>query len=176
MESQPLLRAPVAYSSPVFRKPTLPEQCFAQTRCLAGPDQSATRQGAAALAEAGTIATILPGCKFILGTGPWPQAGMLKDAGCEVAIATDSNPGSCPLTNLPLCAFIAVSQCGLTLEEALWGITQGGALALGLHDRGRLFYGKRADFLILNHRDWRKVFYTPDVSSVEEVWISGELI
>jgi imidazolonepropionase len=118
-----------------------------------------TEPGARALAAAGTIATVLPGCRMFLGAGPWPRARHLRDAGCEVAIATDCNPGSSMTTNLPLCAAMAVTQCGLTLEEALWGVTQGGARALGLADRGRLTVGQRADFIVLDSPDWRSLLY-----------------
>jgi phosphatidylserine/phosphatidylglycerophosphate/cardiolipin synthase-like enzyme len=71
-------------------------------------------------------------------------AALLRDAGCEVAIATDCNPGSSMVCDLLLCATVAATRCGLSLEEALWGVTRGGAKALGLNDRGSLAVGERA--------------------------------
>jgi imidazolonepropionase len=133
-----------------------------------------SKENAHELAQAGTIATILPGCRFFLGTGPWPPARMLREAGCEIAIATDANPGSCPTSNLPLCASMAISQCKLTLDEALWGITRGGAKALGLHDRGRLIPKERADFVVIDHSDWRRLFYAPGDPAIFETWIAGQ--
>lgn len=130
-------------------------------------------EGRRALADAGVIATVLPGCRLFLGKGPWPAARALRDAGCEVAVATDFNPGSCHVADLPLCAIMAVTQCGLSLEEALWGITRGGAKALGLNDRGRLIAGERADFVVLNHADWRALFYSPADPPIEEVVVGG---
>src|SRR5690606_5535665 len=91
--------------------------------------------GQAALAAAGTVATILPGCALFLGQDPWPPGRALRDAGCQVAVATDYNPGSSHIKDLILCGTLAATRCGLSLEEALWGITRGGALALGLEDR-----------------------------------------
>jgi imidazolonepropionase len=129
--------------------------------------------GRAALAEAGVIATILPGCAVFLGKGPWPEGRALRDAGCEVAVATDFNPGSSHVSDLLLCATLAATRGGLTLEEALWGITRGGAKALGLDDRGRLTVGERADFVVLDHDDWRAAFYSPANPPIHAVAIGG---
>ena len=103
-----------------------------------------SEDGRQALAQAGTMATILPGCGLFLGGENWPNGRALRDADCEVAVATDCNPGSSMVADLPLCATMAATQGGLSLEEALWGITRGGAKALGLNDRGTLRRGERA--------------------------------
>jgi imidazolonepropionase len=132
--------------------------------------------GGRALAKAGTIATILPGCSLFLGKGPWPSGRKLRDVGCEVAIATDFNPGSSHIPDLALCGAMAATRCGLTLEEALWGITRGGAKALDLHDRGCLRIGERADFVLLNASDWRKLFYTPGSAPIRQVFIEGKSV
>ncbi len=133
-------------------------------------------QGAQALAASNTIATILPGCGLFLGGENWPNARTLRDAGCSVAIATDCNPGSSMVMDLPLCGTMAATQCGLTLEEALWGITRGGAKALGLDDRGTLQVGERADFVVLNHPNWKSIFYTPGAAPIEQVILQGNAI
>ena len=130
--------------------------------------------GRKALAQAGTIATILPGCGLFLGGENWPNGRALRDAGCEVAVATDCNPGSSMVADLPLCATMAATQGGLSLEEALWGITRGGAKALDLHDRGTLRVGERADFVVLDHKDWRSLLYNPAVAPIHSVFIEGK--
>lgn len=130
--------------------------------------------GAAALANANVMATVLPGCGLFLGAEPFPDGRALREAGCEVAVATDCNPGSSMVLDLALCGTLAATQCGLSLEEALWGMTRGGAKALGLADRGRLQVGERADFLVLNHPDWRSLLYNPGAAPIEAVYVLGE--
>ena len=68
---------------------------------------------------------------------------------------------------------MAATQCGLTLEEALWGITRGGAKALGLQDRGRVVPGERADFIVVRHHDWRAIFARPGRPPIDRVVIAG---
>ncbi len=131
--------------------------------------------GARALAEAGVIATVLPGCGLFLGGDNWPDARALRDAGCSVAIATDCNPGSSMVQDLPLCGTLGATQCGLSLEEALWGITRGGALALGMTDRGTLGEGERADFVVLDSPDWKSLFYSPAATPVFATALGGVL-
>jgi len=131
-------------------------------------------QGRAALAKAGTIATILPGCGLFLGGDTWPDGRALRDAGCEVAIATDCNPGSSMVSDLPLCGTLGATQCGLSLEESLWAMTRGGAKALNLNDRGTLNIGERADFIVLDHKDWRSLLYNPAAAPIHSVFIRGQ--
>lgn len=132
--------------------------------------------GRAALAQANVVATILPGCGMFLGKGPWPDGRALRASGCEVAIATDCNPGTSMIFDLALCATLAITRCGLTFEEALWGITRGGAKALGLNDRGGLHQGERADFVILQSNDWRHLFYSPGDTPIAAVASRGNIV
>lgn len=132
--------------------------------------------GAAELAKRGTVATILPGCPLFLGRGPWPDGAQLRRAGCSVAVATDCNPGSSHLTDLALCASIAATRCGLSLPEALWAITAGGAMALGLEDRGHLVPGERADFVVVDNEDWRALLYSPGQSQIHCVYSQGRAV
>ena len=120
------------------------------------------------------MATILPGCGLFLGGENWPNGRALRDAGCEVAVATDCNPGSSMVADLALCATMAATQGGLSLEEAIWGITRGGAKALGLNDRGTLNVGERADFIVLEHKDWRSLLYNPAAAPIHSVFIEGQ--
>jgi imidazolonepropionase len=132
-----------------------------------------SQDGARALAEKGVVATILPGCGMMLKA--WPDGRALRDAGCEVAIATDNNPGSSPVLDLTLCGLLAATQGGLSLEEALWGITRGGAKALGLNDRGRLVPGERADMVVVDHADYRALFSRPGRPPIHRVLLASEL-
>lgn len=114
--------------------------------------------GIAALAEAGTVAVLLPGAAFFL-RDQMPDARRIADAGVRVAVATDLNPGTSPTNNLLLMAQMGVLGCGLTIEEALQGVTSHAAAALDLQDRGRLAQGLVADLALWRCRDPRELLY-----------------
>ena len=103
--------------------------------------------GIAAMARAGTVAVLLPGAYYFLRETRLPPLAALRAAGVPIAIATDHNPGSSPALSPLLMLNMACTLFGLTPEEALRGMTVHGAAALGLHDRGRLVAGQRADFV-----------------------------
>ncbi len=104
--------------------------------------------GAAAMAVAGTVAVLLPGAFYFLRETKLPPIDALRTHGVAMAIATDCNPGSSPCTSLLLMLNMACTLFKLTPEEALAGVTRHAAAALGLHDRGVLAVGKRADFVL----------------------------
>jgi imidazolonepropionase len=104
--------------------------------------------GVAAMARAGTVAVLLPGAFYFLRETKLPPVTALRDAGVPIAIATDHNPGSSPVLSPLLMLNMACTLFRLTPEEALRGITQHGARALGLADRGTLAAGRRADFAV----------------------------
>ena len=79
---------------------------------------------------------------------PSPPVAALREAGVAMAVATDFNPGSSPVSDLWTCASLACLTMGLTIEEALLGVTVHAAKALGLADRGRLVPGMRADLAL----------------------------
>ena len=103
--------------------------------------------GIAAMARAGTVAVLLPGAYYFLRETRLPPVAALRAAGVPIAIATDHNPGSSPTLSPLLMLNMACTLFRLTPEEALRGMTVHGAAALGLHDRGRLVAGHRADFV-----------------------------
>ena len=105
-------------------------------------------QDAAALADAGTVAVLLPGAYYYLRETKTPPIDALRTAGVTMAVATDCNPGTSPMTSLLLSANMACTFFGLTAEEALAGITRNAATALGLDDCGVIEIGKRADLAI----------------------------
>lgn len=105
--------------------------------------------GATAMAKARTVAVMLPGAYYTLRQSTPPPVPLLRSAGVEMAVASDSNPGTSPLTSMLLSLNMACTLFGLTPEEALAGATRIGARALGLGaEIGTLEQGKRADFAI----------------------------
>ena len=106
--------------------------------------------GVAALAAAGTVAVILPGAFYTLREIQLPPIAALRQAGVPMAVATDCNPGSSPMTSLTLAMNMACTLFRMTPLEALQGTTTNAARALGLTDCGVLAAGKRADLCIWN--------------------------
>lgn len=103
---------------------------------------------AAALARAGTVATLLPGAFYTLRETQAPPIAAFRAAGTVMALATDCNPGTSPLTSLLLTMNMGATLFRLTPEEALRGVTANAARALGLADCGRLEPGLRADLAV----------------------------
>jgi imidazolonepropionase len=110
--------------------------------------EHAHRDDAAALASAGTVGVLLPGANLSLG-GVRPDARMMLAAGMELALATDSNPGTSQTTDMRLMVALGVGLFGLTPAESVVAATRGGAAALRRRDRGTLGAGKRCDLVIL---------------------------
>ncbi|MCF6099028.1 imidazolonepropionase [Mesorhizobium muleiense] len=105
--------------------------------------------GAAAMARAGTVATILPGAYYFIRETKKPPIGLFRQHGVKMAVATDCNPGTSPLTSLLLTMNMAATLFGLTVDECLAGVTREAARALGLLGRtGTLEAGKSADLAI----------------------------
>nr|WP_037910745.1 imidazolonepropionase [Actinacidiphila yeochonensis] len=125
-----------------------------------------------ALAQGGTVATLLPGAEFST-RAPWPDARRLLDAGATVALSTDCNPGSSYTSSMPFCLALAVRDMGMTPDEALWSATAGGARALRREDVGRLAPGARADLVLLDAPSHVHLAYRPGVPLVEAVWRAG---
>ncbi len=105
-------------------------------------------QGVQAMAQAGTVAVLLPGAFYALRETRLPPVAALRAARVRMAIATDHNPGSSPTLSPLLMMNMACVLFGLTPEEAWRGMTVNGARALGLQDRGQLVAGQRADFCV----------------------------
>ena len=107
--------------------------------------------GAAAMAKSGTVAVILPGAYYFIRETKMPPIDLFRRAGVTMAIATDSNPGTSPLTSLLLTMNMAATLFGMTVTECIAGVTREAARALGLVDEvGTLEPGKWADFAIWN--------------------------
>ena len=107
--------------------------------------------GAAAMAKAGTVAVLLPGAYYCIRETQAPPIGHFRKHGTKIAIATDCNPGSSPLTSLLLAMNMAATLFRLTVDEIIAGMTREAARALGRSaDIGTLEAGKWCDLAIWN--------------------------
>lgn len=127
------------------------------------------------LAGSNTVATFLPGAEFSTRS-KYPDARPLLEAGVNLAIATDCNPGSSYTTNMPVMIALAVREMFFTPEQALWSATKGGALALRNTEVGHLSVGAKADFVILNSNSYLHLAYRPGVNLIEQVWRNGNQV
>jgi imidazolonepropionase len=109
--------------------------------------QFASDSGIKAMAKAGVVATILPGTSLFTNI-PYTNGRRLADHGCAVAVATDFNPGSSYIDNLPMLAVISSLHGGLRPAESLAAVTRIPALSLGLTKKGALAKGFDADLVI----------------------------
>src|SRR6478752_3765967 len=122
--------------------------------------------GVAAMARAGTVAVLLPGAFYVLREKQVPPLDAFRRHGVPMAVATDCNPGTSPLQSLRLAMTLACTHFRMTPEEALRGATLHAARALGLHDRGRLAPGQRADLVQWNIEHPSELAY----------WLGGDLV
>jgi imidazolonepropionase len=120
----------------------------------------------AALAESGTVATLVPGADFSTRSPVYPDGRRLVDAGATVAVATDCNPGTSYTSSMPFAIALAVRECGLTPAEAVWAATAGGAAALRRDDVGRLAVGTRGDLAVVDAPSHVHLAYRPGVPLV----------
>ncbi len=130
-------------------------------------------EGVSALANADTVATLLPVSTMFLRSPP-PPVKALIDADAAIALATDFNPGTSPCLSMPEVIAVGASLYGIPTNTALIGSTINAAWVLGLHDaRGSLEPGKRADFVVLDEEDPAMIAYRPGHNPVRETWIGG---
>ena len=108
----------------------------------------ATEDDARAMAASGSVAVLLPGAFYTIRETQLPPMDHFRAHGVPMALATDCNPGSSPLTSLLLTLNMGCTLFRLTPEEALAGVTCHAARALGLADRGRIAPGLRADLAV----------------------------
>lgn len=131
--------------------------------------------GVRALADAGTVAVLLPGPFLILGETQQPPVDAIREAGVPIAIATDCNPGSSPVCSLRMAMNLATCLFHLTPEECLAGVTRNAAQALGLaHDRGTLEVGKRADIAEWEIGHPRELTYWAGLNQLSKLLIDGK--
>jgi imidazolonepropionase len=134
-----------------------------------------TDEDIGALAGSDTVATFLPATDFSTRQ-PYPDARRAIDAGVDVAIATNCNPGSSYTTSMAFCIALAVRDMHMTPEEALLAATRGGARALRRDDVGCLAPGARADAAILDAPSYTHLVYRPGVPLVGAVVMAGVVV
>jgi imidazolonepropionase len=104
--------------------------------------------GAAAMAKAGTVAVMLPGAAYTIREKQFPPIDLFRKHGTAMAVATDCNPGSSPVTSILMTMNMAATLFRMTVDEVVAGVTRNAARALGRHDIGTLEVGKRCDLAI----------------------------
>ena len=118
-----------------------------------------SKKGAKAMAEAGTIAVLLPGAFYFLRESRRPPMQTILDKKIPMAVATDCNPGSSPMTSILLAMNMGATLFHMTPSETLRGVTVNAAKALGLSDCGRIAPGLRADLAVWDVSDPAELTY-----------------
>ena len=130
--------------------------------------------GIQALAGSDTVATLLPGTTFFLGSNTWAPARKMLDAGVTIALATDFNPGSNMSLSMPFVMTLAVIYLHLTPLEALEASTHGAAQALGLTEtHGAIHKSYAANAIVWNLENYRQLPYFYGVNQVSKVVTQG---
>ena len=128
------------------------------------------------LAGSNTVATLVPGANYFLGLEKYPPARELIAGGAAVALATDYNPGSSPMTSMPFVLSLACTQMKMSPAEAISAATINGAWALRLQERkGSVEPGKDADLAIFDVEDYREVAYWVAANYCSHTVMAGQL-
>ncbi len=129
-----------------------------------------------AIAQAGSVAVLLPGAFYFLNEQQKPPVVALREKGVPMAVATDLNPGTSPIASLLLAMNQAAVLFGLTPEEALRGATRNGALALGLNKKGALSEGMDADIALWDIDHPAELTYGVNLNRPSQIWQGGECV
>ncbi len=136
----------------------------------------ASDEGIKQMAEAGVVATVLPGTAYSLKE-PFARARDMIDMGAAVALASDFNPGSCFTESIPLIFSLATIKMGMSIEETITALTLNGAAAVDRADKiGSIDVSKFGDVVIHEFPSYRFLPYHIGVSTVEKVVKSGRMI
>lgn len=130
----------------------------------------------AKMAESNVVAVLLPGAYHVLRETKQPPMDALRKHGVKMAIATDCNPGTSPLVSLRLAMQLATTHFKMTPLETLQGATLNAAAALGLHDRGALKQGMKADIVHWNLEHPDQLSYWVGGDYVQDVYINGRSV
>ena len=134
-------------------------------------------KGKSDLANSNTIATLLPGTTFFLGKTTYASGRDLIDRGCQVAIATDFNAGSCTLQSMPNIMFLSMLHCGLTIDEALKACTYNAAKSINREsDRGLIKENYNADILFWDIDNYNEIPYWFGSSRISKIMKNGKLL
>ena len=133
--------------------------------------------GIQAMVDAGVVATLLPGTTLFLGKTGYAPGRKIIDFGCEAALATDFNPGSCTIQSMPLIISLATLYCGLTIEEAFKAATWNGAKVIGReHQIGVVAKNYQADLLFWELSSIDEIPYWMGSDRILNVMKAGELL
>ncbi|MBN8750299.1 MAG: imidazolonepropionase [Variovorax sp.] len=136
-----------------------------------------SQAGIDAMKAAGTVAVLLPGAYYTLRDTHLPPIEALRAAGVPMAVSTDHNPGTSPALSLLLMVNMACTVFRLTVPEALAGVTEHAARALGLSDRhGTLEAGRNADFVLWNVKEPAELAYWFGQRPVQRVVRQGRIV
>lgn len=132
--------------------------------------------GVAAMARAGTVAVLLPGAFYVLRETQLPPVAALREAGVPIALASDCNPGTSPLTSLLLTMNMGATLFRMTPSECLAGVTVNAARALGLPDRGAIAPGLRADLAVWDIGHLAELSYRIGFNPLHARIVGGEFV
>ena len=132
-------------------------------------------EGVIAMKAGNCTAVILPGAYYTIREKQAPPIALLRKHGVAMAVSTDCNPGSSPMTSLLLAMNMSATLFRLTPEECLLGVTRHAAKALGLSDRGELAVGKRADLALWNVQHPNELTYRLGFNPLHQRYYGGEL-
>jgi imidazolonepropionase len=133
-----------------------------------------SENGVAAMAAAGTVAVMLPGAYYFLRETMKPPIELLRRHRVDMAVGTDCNPGTSPLTSILLAMNMAATLFGMTVEECLLGVTRNGARALGIaSETGALVAGMRADIAVWNVERAAELVYRMGFNPLHERIFAG---
>ena len=134
-------------------------------------------QGIKDMAIAGVMAILLPGTTFFLGGHSYAPARKMINAGIDIALATDYNPGSCHIQSMPFIIGLACLYLGLTIDEALKAATWTGACALNVEENvGSIEVGKKADLIIWDLDTPEEIPYNMASVPIQNVIKNGSLV
>ena len=134
-------------------------------------------QGIKEMARAGVTAILLPGTTFFLGDHLYAPARKMINAGIDIALATDFNPGSCHIQSMPFIISLACLYLGLTIDEALKAATWTGACTLNIEENvGSIEVGKKADLIIWDLDTPEEIPYNMASIPIQSVIKNGNLV
>jgi imidazolonepropionase len=135
-----------------------------------------TAEDARAMAAAGVVAVLLPTVTLSLRSGAWGQAAILREAGVELALATDCNPGTSWCESMPYAVQLACLGQGPSVDEAFRAATLGAARSLRLNDAGHLAVGARGDLAVLEASHEADLVAHLGAAPVRRTVISGQVV
>ena len=135
----------------------------------------ATEEDAITMADSGVVAVLLPGAFYTVRETQLPPIDAFREQGVAMALATDCNPGSSPMTSLLLTMNMACTLFRMTPEEALAGVTHNAARALGLNDCGKITVGMRADLVVWDIKHPAELAYRIGYNPLYQHIIGGQI-